>query len=34
MTVDLDEFRTTVKSWCEQHIPRDWRQSQTGAADA
>ena len=33
-SVDLDEFRTTVGSWCEEHVPRDWRQSQTGAGDA
>ena len=33
-SVDLDEFRTTVRSWCEEHVPRDWRQSQTGAGDA
>ena len=30
---DLDEFRATVRAWCEQHIPRDWRQSQTGVGD-
>jgi len=33
-SVDVDEFRTTVRSWCEKHVPRDWRQSQTGAGDA
>jgi alkylation response protein AidB-like acyl-CoA dehydrogenase len=33
VTTDLDEFRATVRSWCEQHIPRDWRQSQTGVGD-
>ena len=30
---DLDEFRATVRAWCEQHIPRDWRRSQTGVGD-
>ena len=33
MTGGLDEFRATVRAWCEQHIPRDWRQAQTGVAD-
>ena len=33
MTADLDEFRATVRSWCEQHIPRNWRESQTGVGD-
>jgi alkylation response protein AidB-like acyl-CoA dehydrogenase len=28
-----DDFRATVRDWCEQHIPRDWRQSQTGVSD-
>lgn len=30
VTPDLDEFRATVRSWCERHIPADWRRSQTG----
>jgi alkylation response protein AidB-like acyl-CoA dehydrogenase len=30
---DLDEFRATVRTWCEQHVPRDWRQTQTGVDD-
>jgi alkylation response protein AidB-like acyl-CoA dehydrogenase len=33
MTTDLVDFRATVRSWCEQHIPQDWRQSQTGVGD-
>jgi alkylation response protein AidB-like acyl-CoA dehydrogenase len=33
MTADLDAFRATVRTWCEQHIPPDWRQSQTGVGD-
>jgi alkylation response protein AidB-like acyl-CoA dehydrogenase len=28
-----DEFRATVRAWCEQHIPRDWRREQTGVSD-
>jgi alkylation response protein AidB-like acyl-CoA dehydrogenase len=30
---DLDEFRATVRTWCEAHIPAGWRQSQTGVSD-
>jgi alkylation response protein AidB-like acyl-CoA dehydrogenase len=30
---DLDEFRATVRSWCEHHVPPDWRQEQTGVSD-
>jgi len=30
---DLDAFRTTVRTWCEQHIPPDWRETQTGVGD-
>jgi alkylation response protein AidB-like acyl-CoA dehydrogenase len=33
MTSDLVDFRARVRSWCEQHIPQDWRQSQTGVGD-
>jgi alkylation response protein AidB-like acyl-CoA dehydrogenase len=33
VTADLDEFRATVRTWCEQHIPPDWRQNQTGVDD-
>jgi alkylation response protein AidB-like acyl-CoA dehydrogenase len=33
MIADLNEFRATVRTWCEQHIPPDWRQSQTGVDD-
>ncbi|MFW0796701.1 acyl-CoA dehydrogenase family protein [Gordonia sp. CPCC 205515] len=28
------EFRDTVRAWCRDHVPRDWRQAQTGASDA
>jgi alkylation response protein AidB-like acyl-CoA dehydrogenase len=33
VTADLDAFRASVRTWCEQHIPRDWRESQTGVGD-
>jgi alkylation response protein AidB-like acyl-CoA dehydrogenase len=33
VTADLDGFRATVRTWCEQHIPPDWRQNQTGVDD-
>jgi alkylation response protein AidB-like acyl-CoA dehydrogenase len=33
MTVDLDEFRATVKAWCAAHVPSDWRAAQTGVDD-
>ena len=26
-------FRQQVRDWCDQHIPRDWRQTQTGVGD-
>jgi alkylation response protein AidB-like acyl-CoA dehydrogenase len=34
VTAELEEFRAAVRAWCEQHIPPDWRQKQTGASDA
>jgi alkylation response protein AidB-like acyl-CoA dehydrogenase len=30
---DLDQFRNTVRTWCAENIPRDWRQNQTGATE-
>jgi alkylation response protein AidB-like acyl-CoA dehydrogenase len=33
MTADLDDFRATVRAWCAEHIPQDWRQMQTGVGD-
>jgi alkylation response protein AidB-like acyl-CoA dehydrogenase len=33
MTAEPDEFRASVRVWCEQHIPRDWRHTQMGATD-
>jgi alkylation response protein AidB-like acyl-CoA dehydrogenase len=32
-TADLDEFRATVRTWCEQHVPGGWRDAQTGVDD-
>ncbi|ORB62766.1 acyl-CoA dehydrogenase family protein [Mycolicibacterium tusciae] len=29
--MSLDDFRDTVHAWCVEHIPPDWRQTQTGA---
>ncbi|AMO59681.1 acyl-CoA dehydrogenase [Mycolicibacterium phlei] len=31
--MSLDEFRHTVRQWCAEHIPPDWRHTQTGATD-
>ncbi|RZT25663.1 alkylation response protein AidB-like acyl-CoA dehydrogenase [Mycobacterium sp. BK558] len=31
---ELDGFRDEVRSWCREHIPTDWRESQTGVDDA
>jgi alkylation response protein AidB-like acyl-CoA dehydrogenase len=33
MTARLEEFRATVRAWCDEHIPPDWRASQTGVSD-
>jgi alkylation response protein AidB-like acyl-CoA dehydrogenase len=30
---DLDDFRATVRAWCEHHIPGGWRAAQTGVSD-
>ena len=32
-TADLDEFRATVRAWCDEHVPSDWRRAQTDADD-
>jgi len=32
-TADLDDFRATVRQWCRDHVPADWRSAQTGAGD-
>lgn len=34
MTPDLADFRATVRRWCRDHVPADWRAAQTGASDA
>jgi alkylation response protein AidB-like acyl-CoA dehydrogenase len=33
VTRDLDDFRAHVRQWCEQNVPADWRQAQTGVGD-
>jgi len=30
---DLEEFRAAVRDWCRTHVPRGWRQAQTGVSD-
>lgn len=29
----LEDFRTSVRGWCRDHIPADWRRAQTDVAD-
>ncbi|MCB9439548.1 MAG: acyl-CoA dehydrogenase family protein [Mycolicibacterium sp.] len=31
---DIVTFRSRVRQWCAEHVPTDWRQTQTGADDA
>ncbi len=31
---DLDDFRGGVRRWCRDHVPADWRATQTGASAA
>jgi alkylation response protein AidB-like acyl-CoA dehydrogenase len=33
VTTDLEEFRVAVRTWCAEHIPPDWRATQTGVDD-
>lgn len=33
MTGELDEFRQQVRRWCAEHVPADWRATQTGVSD-
>jgi alkylation response protein AidB-like acyl-CoA dehydrogenase len=28
------QFRRQVRKWCQEHVPKDWRQEQTGASEA
>jgi alkylation response protein AidB-like acyl-CoA dehydrogenase len=30
---DVDEFRASVRHWCETHIPPQWRHEQTGVSE-
>ena len=34
MTAQLEDFRAAVRAWCEEHIPPDWRATQTGVDEA
>ena len=29
----LQDFRATVRQWCREHVPTDWRAAQTGVSD-
>lgn len=31
---DLADFRAEVCDWCREHVPADWRASQTAVGDA
>ena len=31
---DLGEFRAQVRSWCQAHVPADWRTTQAGVSEA
>jgi alkylation response protein AidB-like acyl-CoA dehydrogenase len=33
MPADLDAFRASVRDWCRENVPRDWRGAQTGVSD-
>jgi alkylation response protein AidB-like acyl-CoA dehydrogenase len=33
VTAELDAFRAQVRSWCEAHVPTDWRHTQADASD-
>jgi alkylation response protein AidB-like acyl-CoA dehydrogenase len=31
--MSLEDFRATVRAWCAEHVPPDWRETQTGVSD-
>jgi len=33
LTPDLDDFAASVRAWCAQHVPADWRDTQSGVGD-
>ena len=33
LTPDLDDFAASVRAWCAQHVPADWRATQAGVSD-
>ena len=33
LTADLDGFRTTVRAWCDENVPSNWREAQTDVSD-
>ena len=33
LTPDIDDFQASVRSWCAEHVPADWRTTQTGVSD-
>ncbi|MFC9981072.1 acyl-CoA dehydrogenase family protein [Gordonia sp. NPDC127522] len=33
IATDLDDFRSAVRTWCFEHIPKDWESQQTNASD-
>ena len=32
-SVDSEDFRASVRDWCRQHVPADWRRAQTGVPE-
>ncbi|OBF47621.1 acyl-CoA dehydrogenase family protein [Mycolicibacterium monacense] len=31
--MSIDDFRATVRAWCAEHVPSDWREKQTGVSE-
>lgn len=31
--MSIDDFRATVRAWCAEHVPSDWREKQTGVGE-